>query len=587
RSGAGLDACAALAAQMNPQPGDSASITVLLGHGGDADAAQALLAEAWGVAPTARLQAQRALWPALLGGIQVRTPDPRFDALMNHWLPYQTLACRMWGRAGFYQAGGAFGYRDQLQDAMALANTAPQLLAEQLRRNAARQFPEGDVQHWWHEPGGAGVRTHFSDDRLWLPYALAHYAQRTGDLALLDEQQPFLVGRQVPPGAEDIYESPGVTEQTASLYEHGARAIDRSLDTGAHGLPLFGTGDWNDGMNRVGHEGRGESVWLAWFICKVIDDYLPLAAARHDTERVARWQASRLAFAQALDARAWDGRWYLRGYFDDGTPLGSASRPECSIDLIAQAWAVLTKAGEPQRAREAMASAASHLLDTSNHVVCLLDPPLQHSQPYAGYIQSYPPGVRENGGQYNHGAVWALMAFAQLGQREPMWQVFTALSPAHRWMERRRGTTYAIEPYVMAGDVYTAPPYIGRGGWSWYTGSAGWLMRAGVESICGVVLCDGRVTVRPCLPAHWALAEVNLRHEGQVHRVIVCADRLTMDSVLTEERAALTAQAGEAIDLRRHPRGSVHVVLAVPGAEAAVTSAAVPAHVQRELPLTK
>ena len=562
RSGSGLDVCAALAASLTPQANQPATLTVLLGHGANAAAAQALLAQAWPVNPDERLKRQREQWPELLGGVQVRTPDPRFDALVNHWLPYQTLACRMWGRTAFYQAGGAFGFRDQLQDAMALVTHAPALLAEQIRRNAARQFPEGDVQHWWHEPGGAGVRTHFSDDRLWLPYALAHYVHRTGDLALLDEQQPFLIGQDIPAGAEDIYETPGVSEQWMSLYEHGARAIDRSMAAGVHGLPLFGTGDWNDGMNRVGAEGKGESVWLAWFICKVIDDYLPLAVARRDEQRVRNWQAKRLAFAQALDAKAWDGHWYLRGYFDDGTPLGSAARPECSIDLIAQAWAVISGAGEPARARQAMASACAELMDPTGHLVRLLTPPLNKSQPSAGYIQSYPPGVRENGGQYNHGAVWALMALAQLGQREPMWQMFTALSPAHRWMDRRRGTAYALEPYVMAGDIYTQPPWVGRGGWSWYTGSAGWLLRAGMESICGVILAEGRVTVRPCLPAHWALAEVALRHNGQVHRIIVCADQLTVDAVLDDERTAVMGRVGETVDLGSLPANSVLVVLA-------------------------
>ncbi|MDY0745396.1 glucoamylase family protein [Paucibacter sp. R3-3] len=587
-AGSGLDPCAALAASMTPQPGQEAGVTMLLGHGADPAAAQALAAEAWNVDPAQRLKQQREQWPELLGAVKVHTPDPRFDALINHWLPYQTLVCRMWARAGFYQAGGAFGYRDQLQDAMALVTHAPQLLAEQIRRNAARQFPEGDVQHWWHEPGGAGVRTHFSDDRLWLPFAVALYVQRTGDLALLDEPHPFLVGREVPPGAEDVYETPGISEQTASLYEHAARAIDRSLANGVHGLPLFGTGDWNDGMNRVGHEGKGESVWLAWFLCKVVDDFLPLAMARHDAVRVRSWQAARLGWAQALDAKAWDGRWYLRAFFDDGTPMGSASRTECSIDLIAQAWAVLSKAGEPARARQAMASACSHLLDGGSPtapLVRLLDPPLQHELPYAGYIQSYPPGVRENGGQYNHGAVWALMAMAQLGQREPMWQMFTALSPAHRWMERRRGSVYAIEPYVMAGDVYTAPPWVGRGGWSWYTGSAGWLLRAGVESICGVTLCDGRIHVKPCLPAHWALAEVTIRHKGQPHRVIVCADQLTMDSVLGEERSAVIGRVGEAIELSNWPEGSVQVVLASPVAPAAAPRE--PQYEQGDLPLAR
>ncbi|MDN3920642.1 GH36-type glycosyl hydrolase domain-containing protein [Roseateles violae] len=580
RSGAGLDPCAALGAEIDLPPDGAASLTVLLGHGAHPAAAQALLEQAWAIAPAERLARQREQWPALLGGVQVQTPDPQFDALVNHWLPYQTLVCRIWARAGFYQAGGAFGYRDQLQDAMALATRAPALLAEQILRCAARQFPEGDVQHWWHEPGGAGVRTHFSDDRLWLPYALAHYVQRSGDLALLDEALPFLVGQQVPPGAEDIYETPGFGGEAVSLYEHAARAIDRSLASGAHGLPLFGTGDWNDGMNRVGDQGRGESVWLAWFLCQVIADFSPIAAARQDQARVQRWQAARAGWARALDEQAWDGAWYLRGFFDDGTPLGSSTQEECRIDLIAQAWAVLSGAGDPARARQAMVSAGARLMDGPNQLLRLLDPPLARQRPSAGYIQAYPPGVRENGGQYNHGAVWALMALAQLGQRDAMWQVFRALSPAHRWQDRRRGSAYAIEPYVMAGDVYTQPPYIGRGGWSWYTGSAGWLLRAAVESICGVVLAEGRVSLQPCLPAHWLAAEVALRHGEAWHRIIVCADEDTAEEALATHESARPARLDEQIDLSQWPEGSVHVVVAPPAAPAT-------ALVESELPVEK
>ncbi|MET0518728.1 MAG: glucoamylase family protein [Burkholderiaceae bacterium] len=561
-SGTGLDACAALAALIEVDADRPAEVAVLTGHGASPAAAHALLAAAWAQEPAERLRAQCRQWPEKLGRVQVRTPDPRFDALVNHWLPYQTLACRMWARAGFYQAGGAFGFRDQLQDAMALVGSAPELLAEQLRRSAARQFPEGDVQHWWHEPGGAGVRTHFSDDRLWLPLGLAHYVERTGNAALLDEPQPFLVGAAVPEGAEDIYETPQTNGTPASLYEHGARAIDCSLRSGAHGLPLFGTGDWNDGMNRVGHEGRGESVWLAWFLCQVIEDFAPLAEARGDGQRAARWRQARAGWIEALDGQAWDGRWYVRGFFDDGSPLGSHANPECRIDLIAQAWAVLSGAGDPAHARQAMASACAELIDASANLVRLLDPPLAHARPSAGYIQSYAPGVRENGGQYNHAAVWALMALARLGQREPMWQVFTALSPAHRWAEPRRGATYAIEPYVMAGDVYTHAPWVGRGGWSWYSGSAGWLLRAGVESICGVVLRQGRVRVDACLPAHWPRAEVRLCHNGMWHRVLVCANEGELRAALAEHRAALRVRPGEEIDLGAWPDGSIHVALA-------------------------
>ncbi len=559
-SGAGLDACAALAATLEPEVGRAATVTVLLGHAHSPEAAHHLFESAWGVDPAQRLADQRALWPALLGGVQVRTPDARFDALTNHWLPYQTLVCRMWARAGFYQAGGAFGYRDQLQDAMALVGVAPHLLANQIRRSAARQFPEGDVQHWWHEPSGAGVRTHFSDDRLWLPYALAHYLNRTGDVALLDEDEPFLEGNPVPPGAEDIYETPSTHGPRASLYEHAARAIDRSLALGSHGLPLFGTGDWNDGMNRVGHEGRGESVWLAWFLCQVVQDFLPVATARGDLDRVRSWVAARQGWVQALDAQAWDGQWYLRGFFDDGSPLGSAENTECRIDLIAQSWAVLTEAADPTRARRAMASACTHLLDPEANLARLLHPPLEHAAPSAGYIQSYAPGVRENGGQYNHAAVWALMALAKLNQRETMWQVYTAVSPAHRWADPRLGPLYAIEPYVMSGDIYTAPPWVGRGGWSWYSGSAGWLLRASIESICGVVVERGGVTVRPCLPAHWERAEVRVRHGGYWHRFIVCANEASVRKALASEPGAMRVEPGVRTELNQWHDGQVLVV---------------------------
>jgi cyclic beta-1,2-glucan synthetase len=549
RCGGGLDACAALAARMEIDPGQTGAVAVLLGHAASPQANHELMEAAWAMDPAERLQRQCAQWPELLGGRQVRTPDPRFDALTNFWLPYQTLVCRMWARAGFYQAGGAFGYRDQLQDAMALTDVAPQLLADQLRRSAARQFPEGDVQHWWHEPGGAGVRTHFSDDRLWLPYALAHYVARTGDLSLMDDPVPFLVGQQVPEGTEDIYETPRTDGPMASVYEHAARAIDRSLASGVHGLPLFGTGDWNDGMNRVGHEGRGESVWMGWFLCQVIETFAPLAMARGETERAQRWTSARDGWVKALDGPGWDGQWYRRGFFDDGSPLGSAANPECKIDLIAQSWAVLTEAADETHARQAMASACRHLLDPVARLARLLHPPLAMAEPSAGYIQSYAPGVRENGGQYNHAAVWALMALAKLGQRETLWQVYTGLSPAHRWADPRLGPVYAIEPYVMAGDIYSHAPWVGRGGWSWYSGSAGWLLRASLESICGVVVEQGRLRVRACLPAHWDWAEVRLKHEERWFRVIVCAHDTAARAVLTQEPGARRLDDTEPIDL--------------------------------------
>ena len=518
QAGPGTDPAALLAVPLRLEAGHAWHCTVLLGHAQSLPAARAQAAAAWPQDPLHRLAAQRAVWRDLSAPVQVDTPDPAFDALVNHWLPAQVLGCRIWARAGFYQAGGAFGFRDQLQDAMALVQHAPERLAAQIRRHAAHQFPPGDVQHWWHDPAGAGVRTHFADDRLWLALALALYVERTGDATLADEAVPFLQGRPVPEGAEDIYEVPAVSDEKASIYEHAARAIDVSLPVGAHGLPLFGTGDWNDGMNRVGAEGRGESVWMGFFLCAVIDALLPLAAARGEGARTAKWRQARDALAAALDREAWDGRWYRRGWFDDGSVLGTSAASECRIDLIVQAWAVLTGAASLERAAQALDSAWRELHDRDAHLLRLLWPPLKDHQPPAGYIQAYPGGVRENGGQYNHGAVWALMASARLGQAERAWAAFTAISPAHRGAH---GAVYGLEPFAVAGDIETAQPHAGRGGWSWYTGAAGWLLRAAVESLCGVRLADGLLRVQPCLPPHWPQARVRLVQQGRSIEVLL------------------------------------------------------------------
>lgn len=564
RSGLGLDPCAAVACLLTAQPGATVMAVSLLGHASSLARARHLAEQVRHAPASARFEQVRAYWQDLCGARQVRTPDPAFDALVNHWLPYQTVACRLWARAGFYQAGGAFGFRDQLQDAMSLVGHTPDLLAQQIRRHAARQFPEGDVQHWWHEPGGAGVRTHFSDDLLWLPVALGLYVERTGDRTLLDDTVPFLQGAVVPPDREDVYESPQVTDHVDSLYEHGARAIDHSLRTGQHGLPLMGSGDWNDGMNRVGHEGRGESVWLAWFLCEVVRVYLPLAVARRDGARVVAWEQARAGWIRALESAGWDGAWYRRAFFDDGSVLGSASNTEARIDLIAQAWAVLTGAGDPARARQAMLSADRELFDHTHQVMRLLSPPLQHAQPSAGYIQAYPPGVRENAGQYNHGAVWGLMAFARLGLAGASWRMFQALSPAHRWQSSTLGEAYALEPYVVAADVYTVAPYAGRGGWSWYTGSAGWLLRAALESLCGVVVKHEALHINPCLPPHWPEASVTVRREGRNWRVVLCQGDRVLQAALAREGQARAHPAGTPVRLEDFPANGVLVVDAQP-----------------------
>ncbi|MGJ7569010.1 GH36-type glycosyl hydrolase domain-containing protein [Variovorax sp. RB2P76] len=550
RAGSGLDACAAIGGEFVVAAGDTASFTFMLGHADSTEAALDL-AQRWRQRDVPAALAQvRGFWDELLGRLQVRTPDPLFDALVNRWLVYQTLACRLWSKAGFYQAGGAFGFRDQLQDAMAFALTDPARLRDQILVNAARQFPEGDVQHWWHMPGGAGVRTHFSDDLLWLPYAVAHYVEVTGDASLLDEMAGFIEGPAIPDGAEDAYYAPQRSGQMANVFEHGARAIDRSLKTGVHGLPLMGTGDWNDGMNRVGNEGRGESVWLAWFLCSVVAQFAPLAQARGEHERVARWTAARAGWIAALHDAGWDGEWFRRAFFDNGAPLGSSTNDECRIDLIAQAWSVLSGASDDAHTGPAMASVKKLLHDEPAGLLRLLTPPFANSTNNPGYIQAYPPGVRENGGQYSHGAVWALMAQALQGDHDAAWQSFEGLSPAHRARHPERGPVYELEPYVMAGDVYGAAPYVGRGGWSWYTGSAAWLHRAAVETLLGLAVKGRQLSLTPRVPAHWPGFEIALR---------LGARQLTLQWGNVEGAAAPTHHlaVGEWIDWQALPANAV------------------------------
>ncbi len=548
RAGLGLDPCAALASRMDVGVGASAERTFLVGYAENADLALSLATAAAAVSAEQRLQSVHDSWNQLLGATVVQTPDPLFDAMVNRWLLYQTVTCRLWAKAGFYQAGGATGFRDQLQDAMALAWAAPHMLRDQIVLCASRQFEQGDVQHWWHAPAGAGVRTHFSDDLLWLPYACTRYLQVTGDRTLLEQQVPFLEGAAIPDGAEDAYYTPGISAHTASVYEHAARAIDHSLRVGTHGLPLMGSGDWNDGMNRVGIEGRGESVWLAWFLCRLVTDCVPLAAARGDTQRVQAWEAALQGWKLALPGPAWDGRWFKRAFFDNGEPLGSNANAEARIDLIAQSWAVLSGAAPHDMQSMALAAMDTELVDAEHGLIKLLDPPFSQSEPSPGYIQAYPPGVRENGGQYSHAGVWALMAQAarpkdaqrpQGGGDDP-YRYFTYLSPAHRASHLTRGLAYGVEPYAMAGDVYSQPPYVGRGGWSWYTGAAAWLHRAAVESIFGLQLGAQELVFQPCLPAHWDRAEMRLVRSGRSMRFIFL--RATLGDALAAT-TALDAQA--------------------------------------------
>ena len=557
RSGSGFEPCGAVASSFRVAPSEVLHFTFVLGHAPDATQAEQL-AQTWlhNDVPKALLGV-KSFWTDLLTRVQVSTPDALFDALVNRWLLYQTLTSRLWSKAGFYQAGGAFGFRDQLQDSMAFAVVDPQRLRKQIVLNASRQFAQGDVQHWWHAPGGEGVRTHFSDDLLWLPFACTHYVDVTGDAAVLDESVPFITGAAIPDGAEDAYYAPEISDQNATVYEHCARTIDRSLATGAHGLPLMGTGDWNDGMNRVGNEGRGESVWLAWFLCSVVEGFAKLAQARGDTTRADTWLAARQDWITALHTHGWDGAWFRRAFFDNGAPLGSSSNEECRIDLIAQAWSVLSGASTDKFTQPAMLAMRQQLVSTgkrSDGLLRLLAPPFEKSANNPGYIQAYPPGVRENGGQYNHAAVWAMMAQAQTGDTEGAWESFKAMSPAHRTQHPTRGPAYELEPYVMAGDIYGAAPYTGRGGWSWYTGSAAWLHRAALETLLGLNLRQGELSLTPCVPADWPSFDITIRLD---ERVVTLHWQRGDETTLKPDRIV---KAGEVVRLVELPMQATVVI---------------------------
>ena len=521
RCGALPSACGVLQTTISLAPGESRDLILMLGQERDQAQARALIARLRAADPQDLLAKVKQQWDEILGTVEVRTPDRSLDLIVNRWLLYQTLSCRMWGRAGFYQVSGAYGFRDQLQDSMALCASRPDLARAQLLRAAGRQFPEGDVQHWWLPESGKGIRSRISDDRAWLAYVAVHYIQTTGDENVLEEQLPFLTGDPLKPDQHDAFFQPGATENTATLYEHCARALDQALATGAHGLPLIGTGDWNDGMNRVGEHGQGESVWLGWFLHAALTGFVPYAESRRDSARVARWLVHMDALRQALEEHGWDGDWYRRAYFDDGFALGSSANRECRIDSIAQSWSVLSGVAPPDRRARAMEAVMKYLVRPEDRLMALFSPPFVATPHDPGYIKGYPAGIRENGGQYTHGVLWAVAAFCVMGEGSKAGELFAMLNPVNHGGSAAMVQRYRVEPYVACGDVYSVAPHVGRGGWTWYTGSAAWMYRVAVEYMLGLHFAGDRLHLKPVIPADWPGFEATVRKDGCVLKIWV------------------------------------------------------------------
>ena len=503
-------------------PGEKVEVTCMLGQAESVEEMHALvLTHRSAGAVEAALGRTQAWWDGQLGTVEVHTPELAADILINRWLLYQNLSCRLWARSALYQSGGAFGFRDQLQDVMALVYARPEMAREHILLAASRQFVEGDVQHWWHEPGGAGIRSRISDDLLWLPHVVAHYVRVTGDSGILGAMVPFLAAPPLEIGQREVFSTPEVSSESATLFDHCRRAVSHGLTAGPHGLPLMGTGDWNDGMNLVGAGGKGESVWLGWFLVDVLQGMSELSVALGRSELGRTFEQERKALVQRIEGAAWDGEWYLRAFFDNGAPLGSSSNMEARIDSIPQSWASLSGAADPARVEKAIDSAWRHLVREEEGLALLFEPPFDTTEPSPGYIRGYPPGVRENGGQYTHAALWFAMALARRGDGERAAKLLRLLNPIERAGSPESAARYGLEPYVIAADVYRVPGRIGQGGWSWYTGSAAWMYRAWVEDVLGLKIRGDRMRLEPVIPGWWQGFTLRYRHGEATYEIQV------------------------------------------------------------------
>ncbi len=563
--GAGYDPCGAMQVNESLEPGETKELVFVLGVAPDLQGVENTVSTF--VTPDgakAALADVQKFWEEKLQVIQVNTPDPSMNIMLNGWLLYQVISCRLWARSGFYQAGGAFGFRDQLQDSLSLSVIWPEIARKQILKHAVHQFLEGDVLHWWHEPTGKGTRTRISDDYLWLPYVTAEYIRITGDSEILQEDVPFIEDEILKEHEDERYCSPRLSEASSTLYDHCVRALENGLKFGERGLPLMGSGDWNDGMNTVGNQGKGESVWLGWFLCDALNKFIPLCQQEGDDDRAQRYLEISASTVRAIEENGWDGNWYRRAFFDNGTILGSGNNRECKIDSLTQSWAVISGVGDPARARKAMDSMEDYLVKREEGLIKLLTPPFGEGDMEPGYIKAYVPGVRENGGQYTHAAAWVICAFALMGDGHKAWEMFALINPINHTRTNRETAIYKAEPYVMAADVYGEHPHVGRGGWSWYTGSANWMYKAGMESVLGFTKNGDKLTINPCIPEKWKSYSMHYRYmqtnyEIKIENPEVCNQGVL--SVSLDGQMLSGAEISLVNDLANH---TVEILMGVP-----------------------